>query len=243
MEKKMKITKATYEGPDSDNTLNFEMEASLENTTESVIELIKTNVLFVNSDGVCVCGNQEDEHEVFIDANGTESINVNCGWNNNATGFNGKLDNIKAILDTQLYRREFHNLGNVKIPGSHEEAAFFTKGIDIAGLVQILGATCTRKKTDEDGEVDVGFVIGIRNVSDQYFDRVQVNFTLNDQAGAEIDRTEDYHPLPPQTGRVFEPSLYRLKPGRLRNCVGKLTVHIFQPVAYHSATTILTKAE
>ena len=156
--------------------------------------------------------------------------------------FNGDFENIKAILDTQLYRREFHNLGNVKIPKTHEEAAFFTKGIDIAGLVQILGATCTREKPDDEGEVEVIFRIGIRNVSDQYFDRVKVNFTLNDEAGAEIDRNEDYHPLPPQTGRVFEPRLYGLKPGRLRNCVGKLTVHIFQPVAYNSATTILTKA-
>lgn len=239
----MKITDATYEGPDNDNSISFVMNASLENKTESVIELVKTNILFVNSEGVCVCGSQEDEHEVFIDANETESIDVQCGWNNNATGFNGDFENIKAILDTQLYRREFHNLGNVKIPKTHEEAAFFTKGIDIAGLVQILGATCTREKPDDEGEVEVIFRIGIRNVSDQYFDRVKVNFTLNDEAGAEIDRNEDYHPLPPQTGRVFEPRLYGLKPGRLRNCVGKLTVHIFQPVAYNSATTILTKAK
>ena len=43
----MKITSATYEGPDSDNNLDFRMEASIENTTESVVELIKTNVLFI----------------------------------------------------------------------------------------------------------------------------------------------------------------------------------------------------
>jgi len=239
----MKITSATYEGPDSDNNLDFRMEASIENTTESVVELIKTNVLFINSDGVCVCGTQEDEHEVFIDSNETENIDVNCGWSNQASGFNEKLDKIKVILDSQLYRREFHNLGNVEIPKTHENAAFFSKGVDIAGLVQILGATCTRTKPNEENEVEISFKIGIRNVSDQYFDRVKVNFTLNDEAGAEIDRTDEYNPLPPQTGRVFEPTIYSLKPGRLRNSIGKLTVHIFQPVSYYSTTEILSKSD
>ena len=43
----MKITKATYEGPDSDNELTFDIEAALENKTESTIELIKTSVIIV----------------------------------------------------------------------------------------------------------------------------------------------------------------------------------------------------
>jgi hypothetical protein len=239
----MKLTKATYSGPDSDGDLNFEIEATIENGGESIVELVKTSVILVNSDGVSVGGSHDDEEEVFIDTDETASIDIRTPWSTKEVGFGGGLDNIKAIVDAQLYRREFHNLGEFALPADHKTATHVKKGIDIAGLVKIMGATCSRTKPDEDGDMQVEMNIGIRNISDIYFERVVAKFAIFDQEGAEVDRAEDYNCLTPHSGHSLNPSMYGLKKGRLKNCTAKLTIHVYQPVGFHSETIVLTKED
>jgi hypothetical protein len=233
----------TYGAPDSDNDISTDITAVIENETESVIELAKTSVILVNSEGVTVGGSHDDEEEVFIDSKDSAKIDVRTAYNLNAVGFEGKLDQIKAFVDVQLYRREFHNLGEIEIPKNHSEASFIKKGVDIAGLIKVIGVTCTRSKPDEDGEIDIKLAIGIRNISDTYFERVTAKFGLFDQEGAEIDRDDTYHSLAPHSGRILEPSCYRIKSGRVKNCVGKLTIHVHQPVASFSEDIVLTEED
>jgi len=239
----MKLTKATHSSPDGDNEIGLEIEAVIENTTESVIELIKTNVIIVNSEGVTVSGSYDDEEEVFIDCKESSKIDIRSPYGIKASGFEEKLDQIKAYVDVQLYRRQFHNLGEIEIPTDHKKATFIKKGIDIAGLVKVIGVTCTRSKPDDDGEVEVALSIGIRNVSDTYFERVTAKFVLFDQEGAEVDRDDTYNSLAPRCGRVLEPRCWSLKPGRLKNCIGKITIHVHQPVGYYSDDIMLTKED
>jgi hypothetical protein len=236
----MKISTATYSNPDSDNDMRLDTRAVLENTTDSVVELVKTSIILVNADGVTVAGSHDDEREVFIDPKESAEIDINCPYVK-PPGFDGKLDQIKAIVDVQLYRREFHNLGELPVPADHETASFIKKGVDIAGMVQIIGATCTRSAPDDDGDVSVGVNVGVRNVSDTYFERVTAKLSIYDQEGAEVDRQEDYNFLAPHSGRVLEASCWGVKAGRLRNCTAKLVIHVYQPVAYHSDSIILTK--
>ena len=230
----MKITKATYEGPDSDNEIGFEIEAALENKTESTIELIKTSVIIVNSDGVTMGGSDDDEEEVYIDSGESGSFSVRSPWGLSAAAACGNLDGMKAVVDAVLFRREFHNLGEFAIPKDHKESTFVKKGIDIAGLVKIIGATCTRCKADDDGDIRVELSIGIRNISDIYFERVTANFSIFDQEGAEVDRDSNYASLAPHASKILTPSFYSLKAGRLKNCTGKLTIHVHQPIGSHS---------
>jgi|TARA_B110000240_G_C13469765_1_gene440389 hypothetical protein len=238
----MKLSKATYSGPDSDGELSFEIEALIENSTESIVELVKTSLILVNSEGVSVAGSNDDEEDVFIDSNDTASVDIRSGWVKSC-GFSDGLENMKAIVDVQLYRREFHNLGDFPLPKDHKTATHVKKGVDIAGLIKIIGATCIRDKADDDGDIQVGMNIGIRNISDVYFERVTAKFSIFDQEGAEIDRSEDYNCLAPHTGHTLEPSMHGLKAGRLRNCTGKLTINVYQPVGFHSETVVVTKGD
>jgi hypothetical protein len=239
----MKLSKATYSGPDSDGDLNFDIEAQIENSTESVVELVKTSLILVNSEGVSVAGSNDDEEEVFIDSNETASVDIRTPWSAKASSFSGGLDGMKAIVDVQLYRREFHNLGEFDLPKDHKSATYVKKGIDIAGLVKIIGATCIREKADDDGDIRISMNIGIRNISDIYFERVTAKFAIFDQEGAEVDRSEEYHSLAPHSGHSLEPQMYSIKAGRLKNCTGKLTIHVYQPVGFHSETVVVTKED
>jgi len=234
----LKISKAEYRGPDSDGDVSMEIEAVVENDTESVIELVKTSVILVNAEGVTVCGSDDDEIDVFIESKETANIDVRTPYFK-AFCFEGKFDAIKVILDAQMYRREFHNLGEFDIPNGDETVTFLKKGVDIAGLVKVIGGTCIREKPDDDGDVRLEFSLGIRNISDTYFERVTVKFSIFDQEGAEVDRAEAYTYLAPHSGRVLEPSFYSLKKGRLRNCTGKLTLHVHQPVSYYTDSCLL----
>ena len=204
---------------------------------------INVSMIFVNSDGVTVGGSHDDEEEVYVEPKETANVDIRSGWGLSAAGFGENLDKIKAFVDVQLFRREFHNLGEFDIPQNHEEATFIKKGIDIAGLVKIIGVTCTRKKADDDGDVSVSLAIGIRNISDIYFERITAKFSIFDQEGAEVDRAESYNYLAPRAGHVLQPDVYGLKSGRLKNCKGKLTIHVHQPVGFHSSETVLVKED
>jgi len=237
----MKISKAVYTGPDSDNELSFEIEGAIENDSESAVELIKTSALLINSAGVGVTGSANDEVDVFIDPGETTNVDINVGWGQPAYGFSENMDDIRCVVDAQLYRREFHILGTFDVP-AEPGAAFINKGLDIAGMVKLLGATLTRSKPDEnDSDIRIEASVCVRNVSDIYFDRITAKLVVYDQEGAEVDTFEDYHYLAPRSGHILNPSSWSLKAGRLRNAKAKLTIHIFQPVAYQTETFTFKK--
>ena len=96
---------------DGDGDLNFTMEeATIENDTEYVIELIKTSCLMTNADGICVGGSYEDEQDAFIDPRETGSIYVSVPYIREAP-FGGQLDKITAVVDAVLFRRDFQKMG------------------------------------------------------------------------------------------------------------------------------------
>jgi hypothetical protein len=238
----MKIVKSTFTGPDSDGDMSFDVEASIENTTESIIELVKTSSFLINSQGIAVAGSFDDEEDVFIDPGETANIDVRCGWGVNSSGFEGVYDKIKAVVDAQLYRREFHILGVIDVPSDHKKANFINKGVDIAGMVKILGASCVRTKPDDDsGDVSIEVTVGVRNTSDTYFERVTAKLMLIDKEGAEFETTEDYSYLPPHSAKLLKPNCWNIKPGRLRNSKAKVTIYVYQPVEYEVGNAVFVK--
>lgn len=236
----MKIGNFTYSGPDGDGDLNFTMdEATIENDTEYVIELIKTSCLMTNADGICVGGSYEDEQDAFIDPRETGSIYVSVPYIREAP-FGGQLDKITAVVDAVLFRRDFQKMGEVEVPEDHASCAFLEKSINVGGIVDVMGATCIRQVPDEDGNVSLGLEVGVRNVTDEYIERVSVKMILLDQEDSQVEDTDDYSHLPPHTGRVFQPSLYTKK-GRLRNATVRVSVSVFLPVGFKTVEKVAVK--
>ena len=174
----MKITEFTYRGPDAeDGSLDFECKATVENNSDFPVEMIKTSACLVNSDGVCVGGSSDDEIDTFIDPKESSEIDISTGWNIPSAGFS-ELNKIKVVSDIVMYRREFSKLGLIDVPKKELTCEFVPKISTIAGLVEILGATCFREKQDDEGDVGVQLYCGVRNISNTYIEKVAIKMIL-----------------------------------------------------------------
>lgn len=238
---KMKISKFEYQGPDGDGDISFDMEATVENSTEHVIQLVKTNCFLLNEDGVCAGGSADDEVDVYIDPKESSSIDVQVGWRHSASSFGGKVDKIKGIIDAVCFRREFQKMGEIEVPKDHNSSACYDKHINIGGIVSVLGGVCKRAKPDDDGDVTVSLEVGVRNISDSFVERVSARMILIDQEDAQIEDTEDNGHLAPHTGRILSLSVYT-KAGKLRNATVRLSLAVFHPVEYKSAEAVAVKS-
>ena len=235
----MKITEFTYRGPDSeDQSLSFDCKGTVENASDFPVEMIKTSACLVNSDGVCVGGSSDDEIDTFIDPKESSEISINAGWNTPSAGFNNELNKIKVVSDIVMYRREFSKLGLIDVPKKDLTCEFVPKTSTIAGLVEILGATCFREKPDDDGDIRIELNCGVRNISNTYIEKVAIKMILIDQEDAQIEDSEENTTLPPRVGKIMNPSFYGIKPGKLRNSSLRITASIYLPVAHFSASCL-----
>jgi len=238
----IKITKMGYSGPDSDGDYSFnQMEAVIDNDSEDTIELVKHSCFFLDADGTCLGGQYDTEEEVYIESR--ESGNLTNMWTNLSGVHLAKDAEITALMDCVAYKRAFKKLGVISPPSSHKEHTSLTEQIkSFAGLLDIHGVICTREKPDEDsGDVGLTLRVGVRNKSDEYIDRVEIKAQLLDQEDSEIDSSSDYNAMAPHTSRIFEPSFWGCKAGKLRNATIKVSIAIFIPVSDYTASAVAVK--
>ena len=238
----MKITKAEYSGPDSDDDVNFELEATFENTTEHDIESLKSSCLIIDKAGVVIGGTHNDENEVFIEPGESESFTLYAPYLK-GQHFNGALSDASVIADTTFYRAEFHKLGEHEVPQSSEKPAIIENGFDIGDMLKVLGTGIFIDPVDDDGDVCVEVRIGIRNVSDVHFEKVEVKVELLDKRGSEVDTGEDYQVIGAFAGSLLTASFWGMKPSRLKGCTMKISLLVHQPIAFGSATAELKKSK
>jgi len=238
----MKITKAEYNGPDSDDDVNFDFEATFENKTEHDIEFVKSSCLVIDKAGVVIGGTQGDENEVFIAPGETESLTFYVSYLK-GQHFNGSLSDASVIADTTFFRAEFHELGEHEMPQSSEKPAIIENGFDIGDMLKILGTGIFIDPVNDSGEVCVDVRVGIRNVSDVHFEKVEVKAKLMDKRGSEVETGEDYQMVGAFAGSLLTASFYGMKPSRLKGCTMKISLLVHQPIAFGSATAELKKSE
>lgn len=237
----MEITNFTYSGPDSDGDISWDLNATIKNDTEHVVELIKTSSLVLNADNICVGGSYDDEHDEFIDPGDSVSMNLNPGYIKEPV-FGGQLDKNKMIVNAALFRREFNKLGEMKVPEDYTDCTFFETHTNVGGIVDIMGATCKRQEPDDDGDVSVGVEVGVRNVTDSYIEKVSLKMVVRDEEDSNIEESEDYYHLAPHAARVFSMSMYA-KPGKLRNSTIRLSAAVFFPVGYKTVEATAEEGE
>ena len=236
----MKFVKSNYSGPDSDGDVNFDLEVSYKNETEHDIEAIKSSVLIASADGIVGGGSQDDEQDVFIDAGGEEEFSVYTSYTNKLL-LGESLEGINATVDVTFFRSEYQKLGEHSVPESPQSPKVLNNGEDIGDFIKTMGMVIHRSEPDDDGDVRLELVMGIRNISDIHFDKVELKMVLNDRKGAEVDNSTDYGQLPPYTGRVMNPSIWGLSESRLKNCTVAVSLDIYQPVAYATCSGVLQK--
>ena len=132
-------------------------------------------------------------------------------------------------------------LGEHEVPETPEAPKVLNNAIDVGDFIKINGMLLYRSKPDEDGDIKLELVMGMRNVSEIHFDKVELKMTLNERKGAEVEYSTDYGQLPPYSGRVMNPSIWGLSEARLKNCTVNISLDIYQPVAYATSTATLHK--
>ena len=223
-----------------DGDVSFDLELSYKNETDHDIEAIKSSVLIASADGVVAGGSQDDEQDVFIETGGEEEFSIYTSYIAKAL-LGENLDEINATVDVTFFRSEYQKLGEHEVPETPEAPKVLNNAIDVGDFIKINGMLLYRSKPDEDGDIKLELVMGMRNVSDIHFDKVELKMTLNDRKGAEIDYSTDYGQLPPYSGRVMNPSIWGLSEARLKNCTVNISLDIYQPVAYATSTVTLDK--
>ena len=188
-------------------------------------------MLIASADGVVAGGSQDDEQDVFIETGGEEEFSIYTSYIAKAL-LGENLDEINATVDVTFFRSEYQKLGEHEVPETPEAPKVLNNAIDVGDFIKINGMLLYRSKPDEDGDIKLELVMGMRNVSDIHFDKVELKMTLNDRKGAEIDYSTDYGQLPPYSGRVMNPSIWGLSEARLKNCTVNISLDIYQPVAY-----------
>lgn len=238
----MKVIKAEYNGPDSDGDLNFDLEVAVENTSDHEIEFVKSSCLFLDKKGVALGGNQDNEDQVFIEPGETEELTIYSPWMR-AYEFGDDISEVTAVIDATMYRCEFHKLGEHSVPENSDKPVIIENGLDIGDMIKVLGTSIIMEPIDEDGETRIEVRVGIRNVSDVHFDKVELKAELCDKKGNEIDESTDYQSATAFSGRVLTPGFYGLKPSRLKNCTIKMSLSVYQPIASETVTGELKKAK
>ena len=242
MENNMKISKAEFNGPDADGDVNFEFTVTFENKTDHDIESVKSSCLITNKEGAVVGGSYGDENDIFIEPGESEEIDLYCSYLKSAH-FGGKLAGSNVLIDATFYRAEFHKLGEHDVPLSSEKPNIIDNSLEIGDMLKIFKTGIFLDPVDEEGDVGMEVRIGIRNVSDVHFEKVEVKAELLDKRGSEIETSSDYQVLNAFSSSFLNATFWGLKPNRLKGCVVKLSLLVHQPIAYGSQTAEVSKAK
>ena len=238
----MKITKAEYNGPDGDDDVNFDFSVTFENSSDHDIESVKTSCLITNQEGVVVGGSYGDEQEVFIEPGETEEFDLYCSYLKGAH-FGGNLASSSVLVDATFYRAEFHKLGEHEVPSSSDKPNIVDNEFEIGDMLKVFKTGIFLEPVNDDGEVSMEVRIGVRNVSDVHFEKVEVKAELLDKRGSEVDTSQDYQVLNAFSSSILNATFWGLKPSRLKGCSIKLSLLVHQPIAYGSQTAELSKAK
>ena len=110
-------------------------------------------------------------------------------------------------------------------------------------MLKVLGTGIFIDPVDDEGEVSVEVRVGIINVSDVHFEKVEVKVELLDKRGSEVDTGEDYQVIGAFAGSLLTASFWGMKPSRLKGCTMKISLLVHQPIAFGSATAELKKSK
>ena len=146
------------------------------------------------------------------------------------------LDKEKSLISEELKNTgkpdEIINHNGVVIDGTSNIASEMS--IDASGVLS-KNIVSFLTHVFKEGEMDLEFAAGIRNTSDDYIARAQVTVKAMDQRDAQVDDNVDYYELPAKTGRVFTPSFWGLKYGKLKNGSFNVSASVYLPIAQYAA--------
>ena len=232
----MKILKAEYRKPDGDGDTNFDVEVSVENKHEDIVDMSISALTIIDGNNNTVSCDADREEMSYAEKD--ETSTVNCSGYGKAY-LVPDFSKAKAIVDLTTYKKEFKKLGDFEIPGDHKSCIQSDNQIEF-GKLRVYGVSVFRHDPPENTSDDhsVAVKIAVKNISDEYIQKVLVKVQLNDRTGSNLMDTDDYRPIPPNGSMLFEPSIYA-KAGKLKGAKLDVSISSFHQIEHYNSESLL----
>ena len=232
----MKITKATYRAPDNYGDTNFEVEASVENKKEDIVDMSVSTLTVLDGNNNTVSCDYDREEASYAEKNETFSVNLS-GY---AKAYLiSDFKKAKAIVDLTTYKKEFKKLGDFDIPADHKSCIQSNNQVEF-GKLRVYGISIFRHDPPENASEDhsVASTIAVKNISNEYIQKVQIKVQLIDRTGSNLIDSEDYRAIPPNGSMNFQPSVYA-KSGKLKGAKLDISISSFHEIEHFNAESLL----
>ena len=211
----MKIIKSIYRSPDSSSgDVSFEVSVDIENKSKHIVESSKSSVVIIDDKENAVASEYDREENSYAE-NG-ETFNIDMNPYGAKEFYFDDIKKSKAIVDVTTFKREFLKLGEYGCPKDHKTVTRSDKSLEF-GKLRIFGIVIYRNDPPEDASDDhaVCIKLTVKNLSDEFIQKVMCKVQLFDRSGSNIVDSEDTRPLPPSASVSLEPSVYA-KSGKLK---------------------------
>ena len=232
----MKILKAEYRKPDGDGDTSFDVEVSVENKHEDIVDMSISALTIIDGNNNTVSCDADREEMSYAEKD--ETFTVNCSGYGKAY-LVPDFSKAKAIVDLTTYKKEFKKLGDFEIPGDHKSCIQSDNQIEF-GKLRVYGVSVFRHDPPENASEDhsVAVKIAVKNISDEYIQKVMIKVQLNDRTGSNLMDTDDYRPIPPNGSMLFEPSIYA-KAGKLKGAKLDVSISSFHQIEHYNSESLL----
>lgn len=222
----MLIKKHEIERPDSDGDCSIHVEFEIENEHEEDVMLIKHEVHHLNEGGYIVASNTRNSHYCLIEKGDAEELSV---WTRTHARHLAKDKSVTARIQARLFKREFFKLGAFKVPET-DGVTWLDADVDsrlVEGKIKI---TTVRHEPDDDGEVRIELFAYVKNKTQGYLEDCEMNVSLLDRAGAQIESGLSASDLPPDSAVCLEPSLWGIKPKKLKGASMEISITLYTQI-------------
>lgn len=232
----MKLTKATYRKPDDHGDTSFDIEASVENKKEYIVDMSVASLTIIDGNDNTVACDYDREDSSYAEKDETFSVNLSCYAKDYLIS---DFNKAKAIVDLATYKKEYKKIGEFDIPEDHKSTIQSNNQIEF-GKIRLFGVSVCRYDPPENPSDDhsVCVKLAVKNISNEYIQKALIKVQLNDRSGANLMDSEDYRPLPPNATVYFEPSVYA-KAGKLKGAKLDVTISSFHLIEHYNAESLI----
>ena len=146
----MKNTKATYRAPDNYGDTSFEVETSVENKNEDIVDMSMSTLTILDGNNNTVSCDYDREENSYAEKDETFSVNLS-GY---AKAYLiSDFSKAKAIVDLTTYKKEFKKIGDFDIPADHKSCIQSNNQIEF-GKLRVFGISIYRWDPPENASDD-----------------------------------------------------------------------------------------
>jgi hypothetical protein len=231
----MPITEFDIGPTDSDGERRANLEFEITNTYGQDISLVLYSAQYLDTAGRLLGSIDEDSQFCLLENGDSESISSG-GYIDNSI-VRGSQECL-ARLQVRFFNRIFAKFGPFDVP-EKEGAAHYKISIPGSPLEQEIGGlvngddivvSVSRLRPDDDGEVRINIICGLKNKSKIYSERNEIKISLLDRNGEEIEETTEEKGLPAGAFACFKPRFWGIKQSRLKKASFEIKMAVYQQI-------------